>query len=504
MVDYIVVPLSGAIIGYCTNWLAIKMLFRPYYEKRVFGIKVPFTPGLMPKERYKLNKKIGETVEGHILTKDILIKTLVSENSGDNIKGIIDENFELISKSNMSISDCCIKMFGTTKEKNKEVLESVLLKVVKSLKNECLIYDITEIISVKIIDSIKMFDISKHFNNALNYFQEVINEKGLSYLNSQQFTEFMQDKTKELYNKALENENNIGYYFAEETLGELKNTLKDSIPYLSEKLRNTLVDNSDLDNYLRELTCKVVEESVGKFAVMFVNKEKIYETIKKNIITFLEDEKSYDIIYDKIDMLLQKGLQFSVCELSKNITYETVDKVSSSVVQSIQQSGTDDFIKKVFEYFETYIEKQKDINLYLLIVKIEPKFALIVRDLVFNTINLFIKNEGKLFVENQCDYFSEIILECNINSLVAKLDNENEIKLKEFAYTTLNNLIEKGANYFLLRLNISEIIESQLNKFEIDEAEKMVFSIVKKELNAITSLGGLLGFVIGLLTLIIK
>lgn len=31
----------GAVIGYITNWLAIKMLFKPYTEKRIGRFKLP-------------------------------------------------------------------------------------------------------------------------------------------------------------------------------------------------------------------------------------------------------------------------------------------------------------------------------------------------------------------------------------------------------------------------------------------------------------------------------
>lgn len=47
--SYLLGPLTGGIIGYFTNWLAIKMMFRPHKAKYIFGMKIPFTPGLMPK-----------------------------------------------------------------------------------------------------------------------------------------------------------------------------------------------------------------------------------------------------------------------------------------------------------------------------------------------------------------------------------------------------------------------------------------------------------------------
>ena len=39
---YFLGPLTGGIIGYFTNWLAIKMMFRPHQPKYLFGLKIPF------------------------------------------------------------------------------------------------------------------------------------------------------------------------------------------------------------------------------------------------------------------------------------------------------------------------------------------------------------------------------------------------------------------------------------------------------------------------------
>ncbi len=41
----------GAIIGSATNFLAIKMIFRPYNALYLGKWKLPFTPGLIPKRR---------------------------------------------------------------------------------------------------------------------------------------------------------------------------------------------------------------------------------------------------------------------------------------------------------------------------------------------------------------------------------------------------------------------------------------------------------------------
>lgn len=69
---WVLPPLIGAIIGYFTNWLAIKMLFRPYRTIRVAGIRLPFTPGILPRERDRLAESLGETVAQELLTPQVI------------------------------------------------------------------------------------------------------------------------------------------------------------------------------------------------------------------------------------------------------------------------------------------------------------------------------------------------------------------------------------------------------------------------------------------------
>ncbi|MBD2313649.1 DUF445 family protein [Desertifilum sp. FACHB-1129] len=65
---YIVPPVAGGVIGYFTNDLAIKMLFRPYRAYTLGGWKVPFTPGLIPSNQERLAKRIADTIMGSLLT----------------------------------------------------------------------------------------------------------------------------------------------------------------------------------------------------------------------------------------------------------------------------------------------------------------------------------------------------------------------------------------------------------------------------------------------------
>ncbi|ANU12271.1 hypothetical protein BBH88_15875 [Planococcus antarcticus DSM 14505] len=64
----------GALIGGVTNHLAIKMLFWPYEAKYIGKMRVPLTPGLIPKRRDELSRQLGRTVVEHLLTPDTFKK----------------------------------------------------------------------------------------------------------------------------------------------------------------------------------------------------------------------------------------------------------------------------------------------------------------------------------------------------------------------------------------------------------------------------------------------
>ncbi len=50
-IRFFVTPVVAGIIGYVTNALAIKMLFRPYRAVYIGRFHVPFTPGIIPSQR---------------------------------------------------------------------------------------------------------------------------------------------------------------------------------------------------------------------------------------------------------------------------------------------------------------------------------------------------------------------------------------------------------------------------------------------------------------------
>lgn len=87
-------PLVGAIIGYITNDIAIRMLFRPHTAKQFLGIHVPFTPGIIPKEKGRIAASVGTAISDNLMNKDVLEKNLLSDEMLDKIRNAITDFFD--------------------------------------------------------------------------------------------------------------------------------------------------------------------------------------------------------------------------------------------------------------------------------------------------------------------------------------------------------------------------------------------------------------------------
>jgi uncharacterized membrane protein YheB (UPF0754 family) len=96
LVNWVVPIIVGAVIGYVTNDIAIKMLFRPLAEKRIFGIRVPFTPGILPKNRHKLAVSLGNTVARELLNEDVLRQRFRSEDFRKSISDQVEAFFSVV------------------------------------------------------------------------------------------------------------------------------------------------------------------------------------------------------------------------------------------------------------------------------------------------------------------------------------------------------------------------------------------------------------------------
>ena len=82
---WITAPVIGGLIGLITNSLAIKMLFRPHRAVYIGRFHVPFTPGLIPKEKERIASAIGEVISKYLLDDATIQKAICDPKIKDKV-----------------------------------------------------------------------------------------------------------------------------------------------------------------------------------------------------------------------------------------------------------------------------------------------------------------------------------------------------------------------------------------------------------------------------------
>ena len=87
---FVLPPVIGALIGALTNDVAIRMLFRPYAARHIGKWRVPFTPGLIPRERHHIAESIADTFVAHVFSNNDVAELFLTDKVKTQLKIKVD------------------------------------------------------------------------------------------------------------------------------------------------------------------------------------------------------------------------------------------------------------------------------------------------------------------------------------------------------------------------------------------------------------------------------
>ena len=488
---YIIGALIGAVIGYITNWLAIKMLFRPREAKYIFGMKLPFTPGLIPKEKSRIANKVGETVGTHLLNSDSLSKALKDDKIKAKFNEVAKEKINQVINSNSTLEESLKNTLGENYYALKgNMINNITKTILESIQEE----EFKNKVKFYIVDSIK---------ERLNKEPEKI----IDFINSNKFREVIintleEEKTRDIIGKALLKE--------VKTLGKEDLTIEEVIPenikpYIEEYVKSqkdTLVDI--IKNLLRddEFSHKIksaINDNIPSIVSMFLSGDVIYGKLVSLVDKSLSEEENKEYICDAALAFVHESMKKKVSDVINTVGEEKLEVISDALGDKISkkintEENIDSIIRKLnckISSFYSYEEIIKVLfNDYenILIDNIDSMISQIVN-------NNQLSGEISKMIEKVFDKF----LQNSLNDICYNKQNlENSIM--SILDNLYNDFVENKSAKVLEIVDISSIVEEQINAFEVDYAEEIIIGIANKELKAITWLGALLGGILGILS----
>ena len=497
---FIIGSLIGAVIGYITNWLAIKMLFRPHNEIRLFKFKVPFTPGLIPKEKSRIAKSVGESIGQHLLTKETIMKSLCSEDMNQQLDSWVQskvstmENSENIVENEIKAllgDEYCAFLQNTNNNLSKLLIEYMNGEDVKQGIAKYAYAQIMLELKVKpqTICESELYNSIK--NKALNM--------AIEYKDSEEFYKGIQKILKDKVAQLVVLDKNFEEVIPSTMISNLKVYIYGKRYNIAMEIKKAMKEEKNSQK-LRQIVGETISTKLSPMIAMFMNVDSVYEKVAIGIDEFLDDTKNHNdialIINDIIDKLLKNSI--------------------SSVLSELPKEGIDDGIEPLINLFTTKIADEKFIRDTF--DKLEGKFNkyMSVEELL-EKIGIDYKNEIEKFIKNRIEAMAESnsakikiteivsvminrFLHMETKSIFNGKGNKISQSISKIALELYNKFVENKSADVIEVLNVAKIVEDKINEFDVAFSEKIILDIASKELRAITWLGALLGAIMGLLS----
>lgn len=152
----LILTIVGGLIGWITNILAIKLLFRP-----IKPIKIPILNieilGLIPKRKNEIAANIGEVISYELLSMDDILNQAFNSSNGENFNSYLIDKIKNIINEKLNIIPMPFRMMATP------YIDEILNKEVPSAINE-----ISSDLSVKAKENVNIQEIVEEKINELD------------------------------------------------------------------------------------------------------------------------------------------------------------------------------------------------------------------------------------------------------------------------------------------------------------------------------------------------
>lgn len=126
-ITILILTIVGGLIGWITNILAIKLLFRP-----INPIKIPILNieilGLIPKRKNEIASNIGEVISNELISIDDILNQILNNQNGENLNSYIINKIKEIINEKLNIIPMPFRMMATPyidEILNKEVPDAI-------------------------------------------------------------------------------------------------------------------------------------------------------------------------------------------------------------------------------------------------------------------------------------------------------------------------------------------------------------------------------------------
>lgn len=523
LLSYAGPPLLGAFIGYLTNKVAIRMLFRPLKPWYMFGIRVPMTPGIIPSKRHELAENIGEMVGEHLMTATDIGAALSAERFQNHLHLLVDERVkDVLAKDLGPIITFVPHRFRAYVKIGTRTLKYQMREGVHSYVNS---ESFAETVSDAVLEQLDTFG-SSELNSLITEenrisFYLVVDGIVERLLSGPQVVDWLGNYIEEYFSRTAAQGKTIAELLPSELQELLCSTIESQAPQLLRQLsvmlaepavrdRIILAIKDGVDNFLDTLG------PMGAMARGFVDMDSLEEKIR----TYLE-EKEEDlstwlqspVVHDRLARVLveqtRKFLDSPLAELLDKVEPEKFQAIchqaAAQVMAILRSQGVQQTMSTMIrEQLEEMLDHGHISVAELADIVLPGESGLKVRKTIVGELIALLRSA-------QVSRLLDRMLNSMVDQLAAKpvgiLKNLMPAGVRQgitdYIILTANRMLLKEVPGLVASLNIKEMVTEKVDSLDLLRLERLLLSIMEEQFKYINLFGALLGFLIGLMNLVV-
>jgi len=516
-------PVLGAFIGYLTNKVAIRMLFRPLHRWHIFRIRVPMTPGVIPSKRHELAENIGEMVGGHLLTSRDIGTALSEERFQERLYALVDERVhDLLNRELGTLPQLVPGRFQTYfKVAVRTIKYQFRMGVHRYLQSS----EFEKRISQTITDQLDDFG-QKPLNDLIASderiaFYSFIDGLVGDILAGKEAEKWLAEYLRKYFEQSAADGKTIGDYLPQPLYDLILDTILQYSPDILQQLARMLAEPPVRERIIQAVRGGVdnFTDSLGPlgsmargFLDMEVLEEKVREYLvdnEENILSWLQNpevqERFGTVLVEQAGKFLDTPLSGILDRVAEEQLDGICQETSIQIFGILRSQGVKEAVSSMLkDNLEEMVEHGQrsvsDIGSQLLTPETVSNFKRTVAD---ESVALLRGQRVRKMLDRMMNSMFDSFLNRPIGILHNILPTGVRTGITEYAVLTINRILLREVPGLVKSLNIQQIVTEKVDSLDLLKLEGLLLSIMEEQFKYINLFGALLGFLIGLINLLV-
>lgn len=514
-------PLMGAVIGYVTNYVAIRMLFRPLKAWRVLGVRVPLTPGVIPSQRAQLAENIGEMVGEHLLTSNDVRRALVEHGFQKELRQVIGGRISgLFQKDLGPLASLIPARFQAHFRAGVNIMR---WRFLKHLHGHLASPGVRTQVAATINEHLNRFlrqplqqHLAKEDLQALAAFMQ---KSVATLLASPATTAWVHDQVQEGLQGLLAEKRSLQELLPEEFTELMLSRLERAAPGLLAKLADLLREPANQEKIAKALGGAAINfaASLGPMAALLGGFLKP-DTIANKILGYLKDKDA-----EIASFLLDDSVQERLAALLRDQASQFLNKPAGALLSELGPENLGKLSNSVAGMATAILTRPGTANLLtdLLQNELQQQAGLPLREMMGNLIGeprlakaaAWITDEAAAVVGGDATkrlldrlitgLVEDKLLARPLGPLADFLPKAVLTGIEDFLLQQISDLLEREVPDLMDAINIRRMVAMKVASLDLLRLEGLLLSIMQEQFKYINLFGALLGFIIGCANLLL-